>query len=205
MSSVSVQFEPAGFAYREPAGRALLEVVRGLGLARRITSLTVAVRPNLQGDEGFVAWREVRGRAIVRIELDLGNFLTARGRRALARSGHTAISVPRRRYSDCTARRTFLHELSHVADALRHGIDSNDVPRGRWASFNEAWNVWIDGRLARRGTPSLTRSERWTAFHGEFRRRGRRRAWFARIFDRLWRADRLSQQDLLDAVDVLVG
>ena len=80
-----------------------------------------------------------------------------------------------------------------------------DVPRGRWASFNEAWNVWIDGRLARRGTPSLTRNERWTAFHGEFRRRGRRRAWFARIFDHLWRADRLSQQDLLDAVDVLVG
>ncbi len=205
MRSLSVRFEPAGFAYREPAERALHEVARSLGLGRRLGTITVVLRPSLQGDEGFVAWREVGGRAIVRLELDLGNFLTARGRRALGRSGHTALSLPRRRYSDCTARRTFLHELSHVADALRHGIDSNDVPKGRWAPFNEAWNVWIDGRLARRGTPSLTRRERWAAFHGEFRRRGRRRAWFASIFNRLWRADRLSQQDLLDAVDVLVS
>lgn len=205
MRSPTVRFEPAGFAYREPAERALLEIARDLYLLHRLRAITVVLRPSLGTDEGFVDWSEHRGRATVLLTLDLGNFLTADGRRALLRSGHTAASLPRRRYSDKTARITFRHELSHVADALRHGIDSSEVPKSRWAPFNEAWNVWIDGRLWRRGTPTLTRGERWDEFQNTFRRRGRKRAWFASIFDRLWRADRLSQQDLLDAVDVLVS
>jgi len=92
-----------------------------------------------------------------------------------------------------------------VKDSLAYGIDSSALPRGRWASFNEAWNVWIDGRLARRGLPSLTRSERWREFHHTFKPTARARARTRRVFDRLWRAEVLSQRDLLEAVEMLVG
>jgi len=90
-------------------------------------------------------------------------------------------------------------------DSLTYGIDSSDLPRGRWAPFNEAWNVWIDGRLARRGLPALSRRERWREFHHTFRPAPRARARTRRIFDRLWRAEVLSQRDLLEAVEILVG
>ena len=204
MSRFTIRFEPAGFVYRERAERALREVAHGLGLARRLGRVLVHVRPSIATDDAVVVWREGR-RVALKIDIDLGNFLTARGRRALANSGLGHLDVPKRRYSDRTARATFLHELSHVADALRHGIDSNDVPRGRWAPFNEAWNVWIDGRLARRGEPALTKRQRWAAFDHTFGRRGRPRVWSRLVFDRLWRAEKLSQRDLLDAVELLVG
>jgi hypothetical protein len=204
MGSFTVRWEPTDFAYREAAELALREVARALHLARRLSVVTIVLRPALHTDEALVAWREGR-RVSVRLHMDLGNFLTARGRRDLARSGHEAATLPKRRYSDRTIRTTFMHELSHVADALKHGIDSNDVPRGRWAPFNEAWNVWIDGRLSRRGGPALLKRERWAAFHHTFARRGRPRVWSRMVFDRLWRAETLSQRDLLDAVELLVG
>jgi hypothetical protein len=204
MSRFTIRWEPAGFVYRTRAERALREVAHGLGLGRRLGRVIVCVRPSIAADDAVVAWREGR-RVALRLDIDLGNFLTARGRRALANSGLGHLDVPARRYSDRTARATFLHELSHVADALKHGIDSNDVPRGRWAPFNEAWNVWIDGRLTRRGEPALSKGERWAAFHTTFGRRGRPRVWSRLVFDRLWRAEKLSQRDLLDAVELLVG
>jgi hypothetical protein len=205
MSPLVITWAPAGFAYREPAEAALREVVKRLGLTRRVRSIVVVVRPRIKGDEGIVAWREGRHRTSIRMYLDLGNFLTPDGRKSLARSGHTPCSIPRVRYSGRAFRATAFHELSHVADALTHGIDSNDVPRGRWATFNEVWNVWIDGRLRRRGSPTLTRRERLRAFHHTFGRRGRTRRRSLQVFNRLWSADRLSQRDLLEAVEILVG
>jgi hypothetical protein len=205
MKRFTVRWEPETFLCRDLAEAALRDVARGLGLARHIGHVTLRVRPRPAGDEAIVAWREGRRRVSLRLEIDLGNFLTAQGRRALGRSGITACDLPRRRYSDRAARATFLHELSHVADALRHGIDSNNVPRGRWAPFNEVWNVWIDGRLSRRGQPGLLKRERWAAFRHTFEHRGRPRVGSRRVFDRLWRAERLSQRDLLEAVELLVG
>ena len=204
MLPCSIVWQPAGFAYREPAEAAVHEVVRALGLGRRVRSISISFRPRLDRDHGVVAWREGR-RTEVKMFLDLGNLLTRDGRRALGRSGLTAATLPRRRYSGRTFRTTLYHELSHVADALRHGIDSNDVPRGRWGPFNEAWNVWIDGRLTRRGSPVLSRGERLDSFRLAFARRGRRRAHHRAVFNRLWRAEKLSQRDLLEAVDSLVG
>src|SRR5262245_60683538 len=155
MKRFTVLWEPDTFTCRNRAEAALRDVARGLGLSRRIGHVTVRVRPRPGGDEAIVAWREGRRRVSLRLEIDLGNFMTGRARKELARSGHVAADLPRRRYSDRAARATFLHELSHVADALRHGIDSSALPRGRWAPFNEVWNVWIDGRLRRRGEPGL--------------------------------------------------
>jgi hypothetical protein len=203
MKPFTIRWEPETFTCRDRAEAALRDVARGLGLLRHIGHVTLRVRPRPGGDEAIVAWREGRRRVSLRLEIDLGNFMTPRGRKELARSGYVAADFPRRRYSDRAARATFLHELSHVADALRHGIDSSGLPRGRWAPFNEVWNVWIDGRLRRSGQPGLLKRERWAAFRHTFGHRGRPRQ--RTLFDRLWRAERLSQRDLLEAVELLVG
>ena len=113
--------------------------------------------------------------------------------------------MPARRFSERATRSAFFHELSHVADQVVRGIDGSVVPPRRWAPFNEAWNVWIDGRLHRRGRPALSRGERLAAFHHTFSRPGRSRRRVVPVFDRLWRAVRLSQRDLLEAVELLVG
>lgn len=205
MSSFSIVWVPGAFAYRERAERALREAARELRLAPRLRRVVVVVRARPGHDEAHVLWRAVGRRVDARIVVDLGHFLTPAGRRALGKSGLAAAAAPARRYSDRATRAAFLHELSHVADHVRRGIDGSVVPPRRWASFNEAWNVWIDGRLARRGRPALTRRERLAAFHHTFGRRGHSRRRVLPVFDRLWGATRLSQRDLLDAVETLVG
>jgi hypothetical protein len=205
MPSFHVLWIPGAFAGRERAERALRDAARALKLTPRLRRVSVVVRPRPGCDDAHVTWRAVGRRVDARIVVDLGNFLTPAGRRALARSGTTAAMLPARRYSDRAARAAFLHELSHVADHVRRGIDGSVVPPRRWASFNEAWNVWIDGRLCRRGRPGLTRRERLAAFHHTFARRGRARVHVVPVFERLWRAVRLSQRDLLEAVELLVG
>jgi len=205
MSSYRITWIPGAFAGRERAERALRDAARTLRLTPALRRVTVVVRPRPGGDEAHVLWRAAGRRVDVRLVIDLGNFLTPAGRRALGKSGLTAANFPLRRYSERAARAAFLHELSHVADHVRRGIDGSVVPPRRWASFNEAWNVWIDGRLHRRGRPALSRGERLAAFHVTFARPGRSRRRVVPVFDRLWRAVRLSQRDLLEAVELLVG
>ncbi len=205
MSACRVTFIPGAFAYRERAERTLRSVARTLRLAPHLRRVTVVVRPRTAGDDAHVLWRAVGRRVDVRLVVDLGNFLTADGRAVLARAGHTAADVPARRYSERAARAAFFHELSHVADHVVRGIDGSVVPPRRWAPFNEAWNVWIDGRLHRRGRPGLTRRERLAAFRHTFGRRAASRGRPHPLFDWLWHATRLSQRDLLGAVEVLVG
>ena len=205
MPSFRLHWIPGAFAYRARGERALRDAARALRLTARLRRVTVVIRPRPGSDEAHVLWRRVGRRVDVRLVVDLGHFLTPAGRRALGRSGVPATAVPARRYSDRGARAAFFHELSHVADQVRRGIDCSVVPPRRWASFNEVWNVWIDGRLSRGGRPALRRGERLAAFDHTFGRRGRSRRRTLRVFDRLWRAHRLSQRDLLDAVEMLVG
>jgi hypothetical protein len=205
MSSFQVLWIPGAFVYRARAERSLRDAARTLRLTPRLRRITVVVRPRPGSDEAHVLWRSVGGRVEARIVVDLGHFLTAAGRRALGRSAVTAATMPARRYSDQAARAAFFHELSHVADQVCRGIDGSAVPPRRWASFNEAWNVWIDGRLRRGGRPALKRGERLAAFHHTFGRRGRSRRRVLPLFNRLWRAHRLSQRDLLAVVEMLVG
>lgn len=199
-----VRFTPTDFAYRRRAEACLLDVALQLGLAPRLARVHVRVQPSASRDAARVAWVE-RPRLEVRIVTDLGNFLTPEGRVALARRPSDR-PLPPQRFSPRATRALFRHELSHVADGLRYGIDSRALAPARWGAFNEAWNVWIDGRLWRRGTPALHPAERWREFRATFpgaRRRGRAGARSRAVFDRLWRAEVLTQRDLLDAVRAL--
>lgn len=53
-------------------------------------------------------------------------------------------------FSEANLKQILYHELMHVSDRLNpaFGAGANDVSNIR---SNELWNVWIDGRLSRRG------------------------------------------------------
>jgi hypothetical protein len=204
---VRVTWRPPAFAFALRAQATLIDVVDDLGLRPSLDTIDVRVRPFPGGDQGAIAWVG-RRRMRVELDLDVGNFLTRQGRRALhsrARlpraEGRPAVdlrALPAARFSRRALAATLYHEFAHVADDLAYGIHSAAVPPARRAAFNEAWNVWIDGRLARAGAPGIQRAERWALFRHTFAARGRRRRRHQAIFDRLWRSERLSRAELLD-------
>jgi hypothetical protein len=75
-------------------------------------------------------------------------------------------------------------------------VDLAAHPEQDREALNELWNVWIDGRLHRRGLPAMTRGERHRVFvrtlahYPRFARRGER------IFKALWTADHLGPKEL---------
>jgi hypothetical protein len=209
---VLVTWRPPAFAFALRAQATLIEVVEDLGLRTSLDTVDVLVRPFPGGDDGAITWVG-RRRMRVELALDVGNFLTRQGRRALhdrARlpraAGRAAVdlgALPAARFSRRALAATLYHEFAHVADDLAYGIHSAAVPPARRAAFNEAWNVWIDGRLARSGVPGIQRAERWALFRHTFAARGLRRRRQRAIFDRLWHSERMSRAELLDVAQRL--
>jgi hypothetical protein len=207
MRPFRVTIVPQDFPLAARLEQALRAAAKTLGLERRLVRVSVRLRPRLDGDLAHVRWHAEGAKLAVRIDADLGNFLSVRSRR-LARgrprfAGSARRSFPARRWSEHEARATFLHELAHVADELFFGIDASAVAPRRRDPFHEAWNVWIDGRLARRGRPALSRAARLREFRRSLGRRAGRPA-VRPAFERLWSARRLEQRDLLDVVERLV-
>lgn len=199
-TSPAITWSPACFVFRDRAEDVIRGALATLRLSPLIREVHVRVYAEDFGDDAHITW-SVRRPYSVLLELDMGNFLTREGRRRLGRSAphHTLISG--RRFSARTLEGTLLHELSHLKDDAVHGIDCEKIPRPLRVAFNEVWNVWIDGRLRRRGVPAaVTKRERRAIFGLTFGRvAGRRR----QVFEKLWKSDRLSHSDLLEHLEVL--
>lgn len=196
---VRIHWSPEICVFRDRAEPILRAALSRLRLAPLVRDVTVRVDVDNFGDEAHIQWSHERPYAVV-LELDLGNFLTRDGRKVLgkARPHHSQISG--RRFSRRTFEGTILHELSHLRDDAVHGIDCWKIPRALRDAFNEVWNVWIDGRLRRQGHPTVTKKERRAIFRDLFGRvRGRKH----RVFETLWKADRLSHQDLVRHMEAL--
>jgi hypothetical protein len=212
MPPYHVSIVPRDFVLAARVERSLRSAVAAFALGPRLRNVTVRLHPRLGGDDAHVRWHRRGSRVDVRLDVDLGNFLTARSRRrerlldARTPAGCPRVRrpFPARRWSERGARATFLHEMTHVADELFRGIDATHVDKHTLDSFHEAWNVWIDGRLARRGSAALPRRERWREFRRAIGRRASARRGAVRAFDRLWGARRLRQHDLVDVVERLL-
>jgi len=195
--AIRFTWRPRGFLFAAAAEELIEAAVRDLGLGDRVARVHVAVAARPQGESARVEWGG-RSRLRVTLRLDAGNFLTPAGRRAGPARGGLA-GVPPRRLSRRTLAATLYHELGHVADDVLLGVHPAGVTGRRRPAFNEAWNVWLDGRLARRGRPGVPRAERWRHFLSTFPPppgagpgAGDRR----REFAALWRAGRLSRAEL---------
>ena len=205
--SLVIRWRPADFALREVADPVLRAAVHELGLEGVIEELQVWIDMTNRDDHAYIEWN-MHDHRTARLSFALGNFVTRARRRAwrrvwARRAG--APPIPIRQFSKRSFAEGCLHELSHLKDDHESGIELARYPEREREALNELWNVWIDGRLHRRGLPAMSRSER----HGIYSRTLSECPGYAsrgeRIFRALWRADHLKPQELQSYLRELLG
>ena len=193
-----VRWHPADFPLRGPAEAVLRECVRELSLASVVHDLSVSVDLQNRDDHAYIEWNTHDHRA-ARLSFAVGNFVTRERRRAWARTWGRRAGPPPiapQQFSRRSFAEACLHELFHLKDDHDSGVDLTGAPVAEREALNELWNVWIDGRLNRRGLPAMTRAERRRVYARTlaccpgYRGRGER------IFQALWNADHLGPREL---------
>src|SRR5258705_1124565 len=154
--ALHVRWHPPDFALRAPAEETLRECVRELGLKGVLRDLHVSIDMSNRDDHAYIEWNTHDHRA-ARLWCALGNFVTRERRRSWARTWSRRPGVPPiapRQFSPRSFAEACLHELSHLKDDHESGVDLSNHPEADREALNELWNVWIDGRLHRRGLPA---------------------------------------------------
>jgi hypothetical protein len=197
-AGLRVRWQPPDFPLRDEAEPVLRESIRELGLSDVVRDVHVHVDLGNRDDHAYIEWNTHDHRA-VRLSFALGNFVTRERRRAWARTWGRRAGAPPvlpKQFSRLSFAEACLHELYHLRDDHEAGVDLSAQPEEGREALNELWNVWIDGRLNRRGLPAMTRAERHRVFvrtlggYPRFAWRGER------IFQALWTADHLGPAEL---------
>ena len=97
------------------------------------------------------------------------------------------------------------HHLLTAHDLVRGDVVGRDLPVGAPEAFSEAWAVYVDGRLARRGLPGYPLAERRGRFARVFSPAGILLPDHWQVFQSLWDGALASQNDVLNAVKRLPG
>ncbi|MGE5175412.1 MAG: hypothetical protein ACM3JJ_03475 [Hyphomicrobiales bacterium] len=193
-----VRWQPSDFPLREAAARVLRACVLELGLADVVEELHVHVDLANRDDHAYIEWNTHDHRT-ARLSFAVGNFVTRARRRAWGRTWGRRAGLPPlapRWFSARAFAEACLHELSHLKDDHDSGVDLTGAPEADREPLNELWNVWIDGRLRRRGLPAMTRRERRGVFDRTLGSMPSFRARGARVFQALWTADHLGPTEL---------
>lgn len=205
--ALRVRWNPPDFALREPAERVLADAVRELGLAGVIHDLHVSIDAQNRDDHAYIEWNTHDHRA-ARLWFALGNFVTAKRRRMWSRTWARRSGTPplmARQFSARSFAEACLHELCHLKDDHESGVDLSGHPESDREALNELWNVWIDGRLNRRGLPAMSRGERRRVFARTLASTPRYAAVGEKVFRALWRADHLGPRELRAYLEELKG
>ena len=197
-AEVRIRWQPPDFTLREAAEAVVRDSIRELGLEGVVREVNVHVDLMNRDDHAYIEWNTHDHRS-ARLSFALGNFVTAARRRAWRRTWGRRPGPPpveTRHFSRRSFAEACLHELLHLKDDHESGVDLAGHPEADRDALNELWNVWIDGRLHRRGLPAMSRAERHRVYvrtldrYPRFRRRGER------IFNALWVADHLGPKEL---------
>jgi hypothetical protein len=205
--ALRVRWNPPDFALREPAEHVLADAVRELGLAGVIHDLHVSIDAQNRDDHAYIEWNTHDHRA-ARLWFALGNFVTAKRRRMWSRTWARRSGTPplmARQFSARSFAEACLHELCHLKDDHESGVDLSGHPESDREALNELWNVWIDGRLNRRGLPAMSRGERRRVFARTLASTPRYAAVGEKVFRALWRADHLGPRELRAYLEELKG
>jgi hypothetical protein len=205
--TLRIRWVPSEFPLRTAADAVLREAVRELGLRRVVSDLHVHVDLSNRDDHAYIEWN-THDRSTARLSFAVGNFVTRARRRAWARTWARRTGVPPlqpRQFSARSFAEACLHELSHLRDDHESGVDLSGHPEADREALNELWNVWIDGRLNRRGLPAMTRGERRRVFGRTLGTKARYAERGERVFRALWRADHLGPRELLAYLEELKG
>jgi hypothetical protein len=198
IESLRIRWQPRDFPLREVAEPVLRTAVRELSLEHVVRDLSVRVDFENRDDHAYIEWNTHDHRA-ARLSFAIGNFVTRARRRAWARTWGKRPGMPplsQRQFSARSFTEACLHELSHLRDDHQSGVDLTGAPASDREALNELWNVWIDGRLNRRGLPAMTRGERRRVYVRTLRDTPRFRARGERVFQALWNADHLGPREL---------
>jgi hypothetical protein len=193
-----VRWNPPDFVLKAPAEAVLRDAVRELGLADVIRELHVSIDAHNRDDHAYIEWNTHDHRA-ARLWFALGNFVTPARRRTWSRTWARRSGTPpleTRQFSTRSFAEACLHELCHLKDDHESGVDLSGHPESDREALNELWNVWIDGRLNRRGLPAMSRSERRRVFARTLEAAPRYGIVGERVFRALWRADHLGPREL---------
>ncbi len=205
--SLHVRWQPPDFALRQSAEEVLKESVRELGLKGVIHDLQVFVDMANRDDHAYIEWNTHDHRA-ARLWFALGNFVTRSRRRSWTRTWSRRPGAPPlapRQFSRRSFAEACLHELCHLKDDHESGVDLSGHPERDREALNELWNVWIDGRLNRRGLPAMSRAERRRVFARTLATTPGYAGKGERVFRALWRADHLGPRELRAFLDELQG
>ena len=97
------------------------------------------------------------------------------------------------------------HHLLTARDVVRGDVGGRNLP-ARWAeAFDEAWAVYVDGRLARMGLPGYPLAERRGRFARVFSLAGILLPDHWQVFESLWDGALANQRDVLEVVKRLPG
>ena len=97
------------------------------------------------------------------------------------------------------------HHLLTARDVVRGDVVGRNLP-AKWAeAFTEAWAVYVDGRLARRGLPGYPLAERRGRFARVFSLAGILLPDHWQVFESLWDGALADQRDVLEVVKRLPG
>jgi len=206
-SQLRVRWHPGEFPLRAPAEAVLRGTVRELALEGIIHDLHVVVDLGNRDDHAYIEWNTNDHRA-ARLSFAVGNFVTRARRRAWTRTWAKRPGVPPLQPQQFSARsfaEACLHELFHLKDDHESGVDLSGHPEADREALNELWNVWIDGRLNRRGLPAMTRGERRRVYARTLGTAPRYAHQGERVFRALWRSDHLGPQELVAYLEELQG
>ena len=205
--SLNVRWQPLDFALRGSAEETLRRCVRELGLAGVLREVHVSVDMSNRDDHAYIEWNTHDHRA-ARLWFALGNFVTPERRRAWTRTWSRRPGVPPippRQFSPRSFAEACLHELFHLKDDHDSGVDLSGHPEADREALNELWNVWIDGRLHRRGLPAMSRAERRRVYDRTLAGAPAYHTMGERVFRALWRADHLGPMELRSYWEELQG
>ncbi len=203
--SLRIRWSPQDFPLRAAADQVLRESVRELGLRRVVQDLHVHVDMANRDDHAYIEWNTHDHRT-ARLSFAVGNFVTRTRRRTWARTWARRSGVPPlmpRQFSARSFAEACLHELCHLRDDHESGVDLSGHPEADREALNELWNVWIDGRLNRRGLPAMSRGERRRVFSRTLGGQARYADRGERVFRALWRADHLGPRELVAYLEEL--
>lgn len=103
-------------------------------------------------------------------------------------------------FDDETAAAFFHHQCALASDLLRGDLAPDQVPARRAEAFSAAWDVAIDGRLARRGLPAIDMAVRRARFSCLFSSASVLLPEHWQIFQSLWDGGLVDQAEVLGAV-----
>jgi hypothetical protein len=175
-----------------------------LGLDEVLSDLEICVDDLPAADTGWLRLDPVPGRDRPRLTIYCGRCALGPAPAGAAAFDWETVAVTAEadaRPVDPAVATAFLHhQLLLARDLLRRDLDPDDIPATLAETFAAAWDVVLDGRLARAGLPCYGLAQRRAEFSRLFSSASVLMPHHWQIFQSLWEGGLEGQREVLAAV-----